>query len=79
MHSRMKFAALLLVVAGLEACAAPAQQSAPAKIDMEKVAEVLDCPASKTPACTTRMGRETRCFCTDKEALRDILDPKTTR
>ena len=79
MNLRIDFMVLFLLVAGLAGCATPAQHAPAATVDMAEVAEKLDCPSSTTPACTTRAGRETRCFCTDEEALREILDPKSIR
>ena len=33
------------------------------------------CPDDLTPACYEYMGKATRCFCSSREGLREILEP----
>lgn len=33
------------------------------------------CRSGETPSCIEKIGKPIRCFCADKEALRELLDP----
>ena len=33
------------------------------------------CRSGDAPSCITKQGKAMRCFCADKEALRELLDP----
>jgi type IV pilus biogenesis protein CpaD/CtpE len=75
MHRRLKFVFLALAVALLAACASEPPAERRPLLDMAKIRKILNCPGSKTPACTQHVGRTTRCFCADNDALEEILDP----
>lgn len=33
------------------------------------------CRSGETPSCIEKVGKPVRCFCADKDALRELLDP----
>jgi len=43
--------------------------------DMDKIAELLDCPSDRTPTCLERMGKPYSCYCMDDDALKRLLEP----
>ena len=64
----------LLVTAG--GCATSGTERDPApSLDMAKVRELLNCPNDRTPVCTERMGKPYQCFCADRDALQQLLEP----
>lgn len=37
--------------------------------------EARKCRSGETYSCIERLGRPVRCFCADKDALRELLEP----
>lgn len=44
-------------------------------VDMNEVAELLNCPSDRTPTCIERIGKPYSCYCMDDDALKMILEP----
>lgn len=64
-----------VVLAAMAACA-PSQPIEPRpELDMAKIKEILNCPMDRTPVCAEYMGKKTRCFCADSDAMQEILEP----
>ena len=50
--------------------------SCASKDELPIVAETPDmCRSGETYSCIERMGKPKRCFCADKETLRELLEP----
>lgn len=65
---------LLAVLLAIAACAS----DRPGRVVQTSEAAQRACPTDKTFSCVERMGEVVRCFCADKDALRDLLEPVTT-
>ena len=69
-------ACLLAGVVAISGCAASGTASNPApNLDMNEVRELLACPSDRTPVCTERMGKPYQCFCADRDALQQLMEP----
>ena len=44
--------------------------------DMQEVGKVLNCPIDRLPTCARRTSRRYDCYCSDKDLMREILDPE---
>ena len=70
--TRTPLPALLLVfAAAIAGCAGTAEPDPAAEVDVPK------CRSGETWSCVERMGRPVRCFCADKDTLRELLEPTT--
>lgn len=65
---RILIAALAAI--SLTACAAPARPG-----DPSYAKERARCNVNETFSCIERMGEPVRCFCADKDTLRELLNP----
>ena len=54
----------------LSACASPGDVS-----DAEMAEQAKRCHFDETWSCVERMGHAERCFCADKDTLRELLEP----
>ncbi len=45
------------------------------EVTPEMIKELLDCPVGSAPLCLERMGEPVRCFCADRDAMRQVLEP----
>ncbi len=54
----------------LSACATPGDAA-----DSEMAQQVERCHFDETWSCVERMGHAERCFCADKDTLRELLEP----
>lgn len=66
----------LAVLGLLTACALTEPLEYEPRPDIEEIAKQLDCPVGRTPTCVERLNQPYRCFCMDKEAMRDMLEPE---
>lgn len=74
MTSAMRTLLLTLLTASaavMAGCAGAAEPDTAADVDVPK------CRSGETYSCVERMGRRVRCFCADKDTLRELLEPTT--
>ena len=65
----------ILMIFVMVACTSRQPAPEPRYPDSETIKALMDCPMDRTPVCLERMGRPYRCFCGDREALQEILEP----
>lgn len=67
---------LLVCAVILTGCtsSAPVDATLP-HLDMAEIRKMLNCPHDLTPVCTERVGKPYHCFCADRGALQQILEP----
>ncbi|MCH7822250.1 MAG: hypothetical protein IIA07_09540 [Proteobacteria bacterium] len=70
---------MIIGLGTLSACAPTHPIERRPEIDMSVIREMLDCPINRTPVCTEYMGKPAQCFCADRDALKEILDPDDHR
>jgi hypothetical protein len=67
--------ATILVVYLFAACAGSAPAPESCYPDAESIKALPDCPADRIPVCLEQLGRPYRCFCGDRDALQEVLEP----
>ena len=58
------------IIALLVGCATPGNTP-----DSEMAGQIERCHFDETWSCVERMGHAERCFCADKDTLRELLEP----
>lgn len=66
---RLLIAALFAMTGAMSGCANSNETALADERDIPK------CSFDETYSCVERMGRPTRCFCADKDTLRELLEP----
>lgn len=66
---------ILLLFVSLAGCSTADPLSFPPQPDMQKVAELLNCPIGRTATCVQRIKGPYQCYCADEDALRMVLEP----
>jgi len=72
---RIDSAMIVLAAIAFAGCTASAQRQP--QPDMAAIRQLLNCPGSRTPTCIQHLGKTTRCYCADQDALQELLDPPT--
>lgn len=71
MPTRLIAAGLAVAFTGaFSACAGPGETA-----DPELAQQAERCHFDETWSCVERMGQAERCFCADKDTLRELLEP----
>jgi hypothetical protein len=68
---------IIFLVTMLGACVSPDPYADLPPLDLEKIMKSLNCPSSTTPVCQQRQGQTVRCYCADRDSLREILERET--
>ena len=63
------------LLAGLVGCTST-QPIGNAPVDLQDMAKTFDCPIGRVATCERRSNERYRCYCADKETMREVLDPE---
>ena len=67
---------VIVCLAFLAGCASTDYGNAEYHVDSREELHKLSCPADKTAACIERIGQASRCFCSSRDDLEQLLEPE---
>lgn len=74
---RNRLSLIVMVSLGLLAgCAHSEYGDAAYNMESREAVQKRACLTNQTPACISRIGQPTRCFCSQRDDLEDLLEPR---